>query len=71
MEASAFVREVADGCWAAGIRDPGRSAKANPHNPPKRVRAQPASFSGPRQRDALVAGQVEPRSGAGAMVPRN
>jgi hypothetical protein len=35
MEASAFVREVADGCWAAGIRDPGRSAKANPHNPHK------------------------------------
>jgi hypothetical protein len=23
MEATAFVLEVADGCWAAGIRDPG------------------------------------------------
>jgi hypothetical protein len=39
MEATAFVLEVADGCWAAGIRDPGRSAKANPYNPPQAYRA--------------------------------
>jgi hypothetical protein len=42
MEATVFVREVADGCWAAGIgiraapRKPARITRLSPHSRPHR-----------------------------------